>query len=125
MSIDAEAPQLKQPVPTYVWVWLGLSLLAGPVGFTIFCFVCLVRAQPPTSVAGRRLRTVGLAAGWTATVAGTVGGAIGFVLGMDNPRTVAFAVLEVALFGAFPGLLLGAIVGLVLVAADVVRGRRA
>jgi hypothetical protein len=118
VTSHTDAPQRTGSIPTYAWVCLGLSLLlAGPVGLTIVGFVFLVRMPPPQSITGQRWRIMGLASGWTAVALGALGGIVGFVLGLSSPPTLVFAVIEGGLIGAVPGIVLGAVIGLMLVFA--------
>jgi hypothetical protein len=124
VSSQADAPGRGDSIPTYVWVCLGLSLLAGPVGLTIVGFVFLVRMRPPRSIAGQCWRIMGLAAGGTALATGALGGIVGFVLGLDYPPTLGFAVIEGGIIGGVPGFFLGALVGVILVVAHIDRAGR-
>jgi hypothetical protein len=124
VSGQAGTRDRTDPIPTYAWVWFGLSALAGPVGLVIVGFALLLRMRPPHSVAGQSWRILGLSACGTAVSTGAVGGVVGLVLGWDYPPTRVFAFIEGGIIGGAPGFLLGTLVGAGLVVAHVLRAAR-
>jgi hypothetical protein len=90
------------------------SVALGAIGLCAFAAVALFAMRTPETAAGRAWRMLGLTACSSGAIATFLGGVVGFALGLGQPSTAWTAAFEGSLIAAVPGLVLGALVGVVL-----------
>jgi hypothetical protein len=86
----------------------------GAIGACLVGALALLLMRLPQTAAGRAWRMFGLCTCSAGVIATSVGGVAGLVLGLRHPPMVWAAVLEGSAIAAVPGLVLGALVGVVL-----------
>lgn len=97
----------------HIVVAVVLAVMFGAMGACLVMSVVLLVRPLPTTAAGLAWRMFWLTASSAGVISAGVGGAVGFVLGLGS-TSLWGSVLVTGLIAAVPGLLLGALVGIVL-----------